>query len=144
MSVFAWTLRGKSKATLCNTIKGSDSMKKHATSTDIQLYICPETAPSGVYSSLYPVQLSLWGCLPAGCMESSTQPRLSAPEQHVRSSALYMALFSKHCSSHYHHHMLRALSSLISASAHSHLGGDSERELRGGERERGRRCHECA
>lgn len=43
-----------------------------------------------------------------------------------------MALFSKHCSSHYHHHMLLALSSLISASEHPHLQRDSERKLKGG------------
>lgn len=47
-----------------------------------------------------------------------------------------MALFSKHCSSHYHHHMLQALSSLISASAHCRLGRDREGALG----ERG--CHE--
>lgn len=51
-----------------------------------------------------------------------------------------MALFSKHCSSHYRHHMLLALSSLISASVHSHLVRDSERELRGGAWRRV--CHE--
>lgn len=44
-----------------------------------------------------------------------------------------MSLFPKHCSSHYHHHMLLALSSLISASVHSHLERDSERKLLGGE-----------
>lgn len=38
-----------------------------------------------------------------------------------------MALFSKHCSSHYHHHMLGAQSSLISAAAHSHLESDRGR-----------------
>ena len=67
-------------------------------------------------------------------MAFSTHKCLYAPKQYVRSSALYMSLFSKHCSSHYHHHMLLALSSLISASAHSHLGRDGESELGGGPR----------
>lgn len=44
------------------------------------------------------------------------------------SSASYMALFSKHRSSHYHRHMLLALSLLISKWVQSHLGRDAEGE----------------
>lgn len=65
-------------------------------------------------------------------MAFSAQNCLCSPKQSVTSPALYMALFSKHCSSHYHHHMLLALSSLISASVHSHVERDSERKLKGG------------
>lgn len=55
------------------------------------------------------------------CATFSAHNRLPSPKLCVTSWALYMALFSKHCSSHYHHHMLLALSPLINAPILSHL-----------------------
>lgn len=67
-------------------------------------------------------------------MAVNAQNSPCSPKQDVTPRALYMALFSRHCSSHYHHHMLLALSSLISTSVHPHLERDSERKLNGGMR----------
>lgn len=52
--------------------------------------------------------------------------RLRSPVLWVTSWTSYMALFSKHCLSHYRHHMLIALSALINAPVLSHLRGFSE------------------
>lgn len=56
-----------------------------------------------------------------GAVEISTHKRLRSPKLRVTSWTLYMALFSKHCLSHYHHHMLIASSPLINAPVLSHL-----------------------
>lgn len=57
-----------------------------------------------------------------GVNNVSAAPLTPSPALWVTSRALYTALFSKHCSSHYRHHMLLALSPLINAAARSHLG----------------------
>lgn len=69
---------------------------------------------------------------PGGCCATiSAHNRLPSPKLWVTSWALYMALFSKHCSSHYHHHMLLALSPLINAPILSHLERFSGAKARG-------------
>lgn len=69
---------------------------------------------------------------PGGCCATiSAHNRLPSPKLWVTSWALYMALFSKHCSSHYHHHMLLALSPLINAPILSHLERFSGGKARG-------------
>lgn len=64
---------------------------------------------------------------PGGCSVTIiVHKRLRSPLLGVTSWTSYMALFSKHCSSHYRHHMLIALSALINAPVLSHLQRFSE------------------